>query len=176
MPTIAIIGPSGAGKSRLVNQYLDEHSDAALHKTITTRPRRSHDDNSHHFVSERHFSKLADKDAFVFQAEAFGHHYGIGPLPDDDQRIIFMLLRAQFVPILVKLKPDSIIVEVEADYQTLRRRLLLRDDKSRIDQQAIEQEIAAGRKIANYIINTDSEFNESYLKFNFLCDQILANR
>lgn len=176
MPTIAIIGPSGAGKSRLINQYLDEHPDTVLHKTTTTRPRRSRDDNSHHFVSERHFTRLSGKNAFVFQAEAFGHNYGIGPLPDDSQRIIFMLLRARFIPVLTKLKPDAIIIEIEADYQTLRRRLLLRDDKSRIDQQAIEQEIAAGRKIANYIINTDSEFNESYLKFNFLCDQILANR
>ncbi|HSW92640.1 MAG TPA: guanylate kinase, partial [Patescibacteria group bacterium] len=96
MPIIALIGPSGAGKSTLVDYYIQQHPDARLHKSITTRPVRGDGDTSHRFVTNEEFDKLAAGGELIKPVEAFGYRYAITEIPEYDG-ITLVLLRYQFV-------------------------------------------------------------------------------
>ena len=96
MPIIALIGPSGAGRSTLVDYYVQQHPEARLHKSITTRPIRGEGDASHRFVSDDEFDTLAAAGKLIKPVEAFEYRYAITKIPEYDG-ITFVLLRYQFV-------------------------------------------------------------------------------
>jgi guanylate kinase len=167
MPIIALIGPSGAGKSTLVDYYIQQHPDARLHKSITTRPMRGDGDTSHRFVSDEEFDKLAAAGELIKPVEAFGYRYAITKIPEHDG-ITFVLLRYQFVEEFKRFYPDTKVVQIEASVKILLKRIADRGDTVRANQ-LIKSEISSGHKNADYIINNDQSLTMAYSDFNILC-------
>jgi guanylate kinase len=75
-----VSAPSGGGKTSLVNALLKRDPRTALSVSHTTRaPRPGERDGVHYyFVDEETFLELAERGAFLEQAEVFGHRYGTG--------------------------------------------------------------------------------------------------
>lgn len=164
MPIIALIGPSGAGKSTLVEYYIQHHPDARLHKSVTTRPIRGDGDTSHRFVTDEEFDELAANSELIKPVEAFGYRYAITKIPEYSG-VTFVLLRHQFVEKFKRFYPDATIIQVEAPVETLIDRLTLRGENTRANGSELEAEIIAGRKIADYIINTRQNLDATYTHF-----------
>lgn len=171
MPIIALIGPSGAGKSTLVDYYIQQHPDARLHKSITTRPVRGNSDTSHRFVSDEEFDKLAAAGELIKPVEAFGYRYAITKIPEHDGTT-FVLLRYQFVEEFKRFYPHVIVIQIEAPIKTLLDRTASRGSEERVNQSIIE-EILSGRKYANYTMNNELAFSKAYSEFDALCKSLL---
>ena len=76
-----VSAPSGAGKSSLINALLarfNNNDDLRLSVSHTTRaPRPGEVDHvSYHFVSEKEFKQLIERNAFYEYAKVFDHYYG----------------------------------------------------------------------------------------------------
>jgi len=168
MPIIALIGPSGAGKSTLVDYYIKQHPDARLHKSITTRPVRGDSDTSHRFVSDEEFDRLAAAGELIKPVEAFGYRYAITKIPDYDG-ITFVLLRYQFAREFKRFYPEAIVIQIEAPVEVLLERIVGRGDTSRADADVMQAEIIAGRKIANYRLETPTKFSTIFTDFEKTC-------
>lgn len=161
MPIIALIGPSGAGKSTLVDYYLQHHPDARLHKSITTRPIRGEGDTSHRFVSDEEFDKLAADGELIKPVEAFGYCYAITKIPEYDG-VTFVLLRYQFVREFKRFYPEAKVIQIEAPVDVLLERIASRGDMVRADANKMQVEIVAGRKVAEYSIDTNQPLETAY--------------
>jgi guanylate kinase len=153
MPIVALIGPSGAGKSTLVDYYIKQHPDARLHKSITTRPVRGDSDTSHRFVSDEEFDRLAAAGELIKPVEAFGYRYAITKIPEYGG-ITFVLLRYQFVEEFKRFYPKATVIQIKAPVDVLLERIAGRGDTARANADEIQAEIAAGKKIADYTINS----------------------
>lgn len=168
MPIIALIGPSGAGKSTLVDYYIQQHPDARLHKSITTRPIRGDGDTSHRFVTNEEFDKLAAAGELIKPVEAFGYRYAITKIPEYDG-ITFVLLRYQFVEEFKLLYPDAKIVQVEAPVKILIERIANRGDTIRVNANEMREEIIAGRGKVTGVVDTSKAFVDTYRVFESFC-------
>jgi len=164
MPIVALIGPSGAGKSTLVDYYIKQHPDARLHKSITTRPIRGDGDTSHKFVSDEEFDTLAAAGELIKPVEAFGYRYAITKIPEYDG-ITFVLLRYQFVEEFKRFYPETKVIQIEALVELLLARIASRGDMARADADVVQAEIIAGRRIADYIVNSARDFTSTYAEF-----------
>ena len=76
-----VSAPSGAGKSSLINALLarfNNNDDLRLSVSHTTRAPRPVvvDHVSYHFVSEKEFKQLIERNAFYEYAKVFDHYYG----------------------------------------------------------------------------------------------------
>ena len=73
-----IAAPSGAGKTSLVKSLVETTPDIAVSISHTTRPPRpgERDGAHYHFVSPDTFAGMSAEDAFLEQAQVFGHRYG----------------------------------------------------------------------------------------------------
>ena len=161
MPIIALIGPSGAGKSTLVDYYIKQHPNARLHKSITTRPIRGEDDTSHRFVTDEEFDKLAAAGELIKPVEAFGYRYAITKIPEHDG-ITFVLLRYQFIEEFKQFHPEAKVIQIEAPVEILVERIARRGDIVRANADEMQAEIATGRKVAEYTINTSQPLETAY--------------
>jgi guanylate kinase len=72
--------PSGAGKTSLVKALLERAASMRVSVSYTTRKPRPHevDGREYHFVSEKDFSELVARGAFLEHAQVFDHSYGTG--------------------------------------------------------------------------------------------------
>ena len=159
--TFAFIGPSGAGKSHLANILVERLPDISLVRSYTTRPKRSSTDESHVFVDQKKFVELEKQQVFVGTYNAFGYSYGLPKSDDSNRRLI--LIRAPLVNRFRQLFSNPVVIEIDAPIETLSERLNVRGDQSRIDKDALASEIEAGRKLADYIINS-SQSTEQCIK------------
>ncbi len=73
-----VAAPSGAGKTSLVKSLVETTPDIAVSVSHTTRPPRpgERDGAHYHFVSPDTFATMIAEDAFLEQAQVFGHRYG----------------------------------------------------------------------------------------------------
>lgn len=170
MPIIAVIGPSGAGKSTLVDMYLAEHSDAILHKSVTTRPMRDASDTSHTFVTDAEFDALHREGKLIQPVSAYGYRYALPLLPNDAGKTIFVLIRAPFVAQFLAHYPNAHVVQVEAPIDVLATRLAARGDAARIDEAALQQEIDAGKEVATAVVSGAGSLSDSYAAFCSIVD------
>lgn len=173
MPIIALIGPSAAGKSTLVDAYAAEYPRAILHKSITTRPSRGPDDTSHIFVTDAEFDALERQGNLIQVVTAYGVRYGLTTLPDSTAMVVFVMIRQQFANEFKRYYPDAHIVQVEADTETLVKRLSARGDTHRINKLALLTETENGRQKAEAVIINDGPLARSYKEFSVLCNKFL---
>lgn len=173
MAIVAVIGPSGAGKSTLVDKYVAEHPAAILHKSVTTRPKRGAGDTSHTFLTEAQFAKLEQQGQLIQSVAAYGVQYGLPPLPDDTYRIVFVMIRHQFVDEFKQHYPSAHIVQIEAGADTLASRLHARGDSNRIDKSALTHETESGREKAEAVIVNAGPIEQSYKELVAICKTFL---
>jgi guanylate kinase len=75
-----VAAPSGGGKTSLINALLEKDRKISLSVSYTTRPARPGEiDGVHyHFIDEKTFQQLIDRDALLEHARVFDHRYGTG--------------------------------------------------------------------------------------------------
>src|SRR5687767_457504 len=75
---LVVSSPSGAGKTTLTRNLLEQEENVSLSISVTTRARRASEiDGVHyHFVSQRQFDTMRDRDDLLEWAEVHGNCYG----------------------------------------------------------------------------------------------------
>lgn len=169
---IAIIGPSGAGKSTLIKQYLTHRPYAHVHRTVTTRPARSLNDDSHIFVDDITFEHMFHNGDLLGTFPYEGYRYGLTPINYANASLVFIALRAPVVAQFLSFYPNTFVIQIEARTETLCKRLHMRGDSSRAQAAQLEAEITSGRSIASRIISTDTA--GAYHQFEELCDSFFS--
>lgn len=150
---LVLIGPSGAGKSTVASRLADLPH-VTIIPTVTTRPVRLLEDAyTHTFVDQQTFDIMKENGEFIGTAHMFGHDYGLPKLPPIRDQLV-LLLRAPFVPLFRKEYPRAFVIQFEAPVPVLSKRLAQRGDDKRADQTMLRQEIAAGRKVADLVIDS----------------------
>lgn len=82
---VVITGPSGSGKTTLAENLLGEDG-FKYHKSVTTREKRSEDDDIYYeFVNEQTFKNMILKNKFIEHEEVYpGKYYGTTFIPLSD--------------------------------------------------------------------------------------------
>jgi guanylate kinase len=130
-PLVALIGPSAAGKST-VARSLQAGGLVRVHPTWTTRPRRPGEDwldVGHRFVTDDGFDWLEQAGFFAATARLAGldHRYGLPWIvPTDGRRVDLVIARAAQVATITSLVPSTVVLQLDADDDTLARRLARR--------------------------------------------------
>lgn len=122
---IVIFGPSGSGKTTLVKNIVLP-SDSNLVKTVTTRIKRTQEDDDYEFVSETHFRWLIDNNLLFEWSVVHGNLYGTPKNEFKTQHPLIILdisgaLRIRF------LFPESALIFIDVPDHELRQRLKARD-------------------------------------------------
>ncbi|MGJ8533082.1 MAG: guanylate kinase [Alphaproteobacteria bacterium] len=75
---LVLSSPSGAGKSSIAREILSKNSEIELSVSVTTREQRpSEIDGTHyHFIDQKKFSVMRDRDELLEWAEVHGNFYG----------------------------------------------------------------------------------------------------
>jgi guanylate kinase len=75
---LVLSSPSGAGKTTLSRRLLEEDGGVTLSISVTTRKMRpaEKDGRDYHFIDQRRFDALIDKDELLEYAEVFDNYYG----------------------------------------------------------------------------------------------------
>jgi len=166
---LVLIGPSGVGKSTLTGKLLkNSRVKFSLMPKYTTRPQRLIEKSTFSediFVSEAEFDKLDGQGFFIDTVQPFGLPYKYGlPWPTEHLGTVTHLvpLRAFVLDTFLKHFPDALIYQLEVSPDLAKQRMLNRGQKT-VDIQArlktFEQEILAGRKLAQRTLQNDSEID-----------------
>ena len=62
---ICIVGKSGSGKS-MVAEVIEKYMGIELIRSYTTRPRRTHDESGHQFITDEEFDAIKKEDMIAF--------------------------------------------------------------------------------------------------------------
>ncbi|HUQ73555.1 MAG TPA: guanylate kinase [Burkholderiales bacterium] len=75
-----ITAPSGAGKTSLIDAVMRDDPSLKISVSYTTRRPRPGEKNGvdYHFIDEKTFLSMRDRDEFLESAEVHGNHYGTG--------------------------------------------------------------------------------------------------
>jgi ribose 1,5-bisphosphokinase len=128
---VYVMGPSGAGKDSLLAWLADNlPAQAAVHlaRRTITRPVRAGDEQ-HHSVDAETFQGLRRAEAFAFDWQANGLHYGVHKdelAPWHAGGCVLVNGSRAYLPQALKKFPELAVVHVSAGVETLRARLLAR--------------------------------------------------
>lgn len=155
---LAIIGPSAAGKSTIA-QELQRQGLIKLTPTVTDRPRRSGEAAIEHaFVSPAEFDARAAAGDFLEVVQPFQlpYRYGAPPIRACPGRVPALMLRVEFLSLLLRHYPDHKVYQIEAPKELVARRLgrRLTDPGTRLEQ--YQREVEAGRARADRRFVNDS--------------------
>lgn len=83
---LVLSSPSGAGKTTLSRRLLSADSDFTMSVSVTTRAKRPMEveGDDYHFISEREFGDLIEKQSLLEHAVVFGHRYGTPRAPVEE--------------------------------------------------------------------------------------------
>ena len=164
--------PSGAGKTSLVSKLIE--TDAALCTSIshTTRTRRNEEVNgvNYHFISTETFAQMANKKAFLEQAEVFGNHYGtdetwVNTQLNTDTDVI-LEIDWQGARQIRKRKPEAVFIFIlPPTKETLRKRL---NQRAQDDEQIIDKRMAQATEEMSHFTEYD------YIVINDQFDKALS--
>ena len=179
-----IAAPSGAGKTSLVKELLKKIDNLSVSTSYTTRqPRKNEvDGKDYHFIEEKKFKDLINKDFYLEYAIVFGNYYGTSHFSvkselETGKNIILEIDWQGMRKIKsVGLTLTSIFI-LPPSYRTLRERLLNRneDNIKIIDQRmsAAIEEISHYNEFEFIIINDD--FEETLVKLEEIIGNPMTN-
>ena len=179
-----IAAPSGAGKTSLVKELLRKIDNLSVSTSYTTRqPRKNEvDGKDYHFIEEKKFKDLINKDFFLEYAIVFGNYYGTSHFSVKSEletgKNIILEIDWQGMR---KIKSAGLtltsIFILPPSYRTLRERLLNRneDNIKIIDQRmsAAIEEISHYNEFEFIIINDD--FEETLVKLEEIIGNPMTN-
>ena len=179
-----IAAPSGAGKTSLVKELLKKIDNLSVSTSYTTRqPRKNEvDGKDYHFIEEKKFKDLINKDFFLEYAIVFGNYYGTSHFSVKSEletgKNIILEIDWQGMR---KIKSAGLtltsIFILPPSYRTLRERLLNRneDNIKIIDQRmsAAIEEICHYNEFEFIIINDD--FEETLVKLEEIIGNPMTN-
>jgi len=134
--------------------------------TWTTRPRRPREPAGHVFVDEQTFNSHS----FLGTVAVFGERYGLPEFTCRSRPLL--LLRVFVLDQLFPLFPDARVVQVEAPFDLLARRLRQRGSTERIDEQVLIAEVESGRRFAHAVVVSDGSFSENLRRFEEAIDSV----
>ena len=179
-----IAAPSGAGKTSLVKELLKKIDNLSVSTSYTTRqPRKNEvDGKDYHFIEEKKFKDLINKDFFLEYAIVFGNYYGTShflvksELETGKNIILEIDWQGMRKIKSAGLTLTSIFI-LPPSYRTLRERLLNRneDNIKIIDQRmsAAIEEISHYNEFEFIIINDD--FEETLVKLEEIIGNPMTN-
>jgi len=163
---IIVSSPSGAGKNSVCDAVVEKCSDVEYSVSYTTRAiRRTEEDGvDYFFVSEDHFKKMIEEDAFLEWAQYLGHYYGTSRkiVEDTINRNMFIILAIETKGALkfMKKRPDALSIFIfPPSMKELERRLRNRKTdtpnviETRLDN--AKHEIADSVYYDRFVINDD---------------------
>lgn len=123
-------GPSGVGKGTLLKPYLQEHENAVLSISMTTRAPRPGETHGteYYFVSREEFEETIRQDGFLEYAEYSGNYYGTPRSMVEEQlrlgRDVFLEIEVQGAMHVKQSCPNAVLIFIlPPSYDCLCRRL-----------------------------------------------------
>ena len=179
-----IAAPSGAGKTSLVKELLKKNDNLSVSISYTTRqPRKNEvDKKDYHFIEEKKFKDLINKDFFLEHAMVFGNYYGTSHFSvrselETGKNVILEIDWQGMRKIKSAGLSITSIFILPPSYRTLRERLLDRneDNIKIIDQRmnAAIEEISHYNEFEFIIINDD--FEETLIKLEEIISNPMTN-
>jgi len=167
-----ISAPSGAGKTSLVNALIKRCDDICVSVSHTTRPMRpgEQDGINYHFVNERTFIDMLNKNAFLEHAQVFNNYYGtsrswVEQILDQGKDVI-LEIDWQGAAQIRRLLPDCVgIFILPPSLETLEERL---NGRGQDDPDVIRHRLAEAQKEMSHHVEAD------YLVINDQFDTALA--
>lgn len=163
MRVLGIIGPSGCGKTTILEQ-LHKKSLVHINPTYTERPKRTEDEEEleHKFVTPAEFDRLEESGFFIKVIRAFGlkYRYAVPKLQEEKGKVALVMLRAQLVPLLLKLYPASKVYQIEAPFSVAAKWMKKRGDNetgTRLD--GFEAELKQGREYADRVFINNGDLS-----------------
>lgn len=163
MRVLGIIGPSGCGKTTILKQ-LHKEGLVYINPTYTERPKRTEDEEEleHKFITPAEFDRLEASGFFIKVIRAFGlkYRYAVPKLQEENGKVALVMLRAQLVPLLLKLYPASKVYQIEAPFSVAVEWMKKRGDGeigTRMDD--FEAEAKQGREYADRVFINDGDLS-----------------
>jgi guanylate kinase len=134
---IVLSGPSGVGKDAVVARMKKLGRPLHYVVTATTRPRRAREQNGldYHFLSQKEFQQMIDKQQFLEWANVYGHYYGV---PKDEVASAFskgvdtiVKVDVQGAATIKKILPQAVLIFLmPPSTEALQKRLKKRHSES----------------------------------------------
>ncbi len=169
---VVISGPSGVGKDVALNRMEEMGYPFHFVVTATTRPRRPNEVEGvdYHFVSEREFAEMLEKDELLEHALVYGQHKGIpkkqvrGALASGKD--VIMRIDVQGAATIRHLVPEAVFIFLAtSSEEELIRRLKKRRTET---PEGLERRIATAREEMKrldefdyVVVNRDGHLNET---------------
>ncbi len=164
---VVLSGPSGVGKDAVLTRMSELGRPFHYVVTATTRPKRSGEKNGvdYHFLSQKEFQQMRDKNQFLEWANVYGNYYGV---PKDEissalSKGIDAIVRVdvQGAAAIKKILPQAVFVFLmPTSIEELERRLRKRRSESSTDL-ALRLERAKGEMkslpLFDYVITSHQD-------------------
>lgn len=133
-----IVGASGVGKDTLIDLLKCRFPNICFPRRYITRPAGKGGED-YVSVSEEIFEKMISDDEFCVHWQAHGLHYGahsnIRRTVEDGRNVVLNTSRS-VIPLFESQFPRTVVIEITADKESLRERLLERARESAVDIEA----------------------------------------
>ncbi|MBD3311874.1 phosphonate metabolism protein/1,5-bisphosphokinase (PRPP-forming) PhnN [archaeon] len=140
-----IVGPSGSGKDTLIKYSTRRIPGLKKVKRVITRENNEHEDFKS--VNREEFSN----NNFFTSWEAHGNKYGIPTLNNDNY---ILNVSRKVINKIKEKKPDTFVIELSADKEVLRKRLI---ERGRDSPEEITKRLNREIRInSDFIINTNN--------------------
>ena len=134
---IVISGPSGAGKGTVIKKYLDEHENAWLSVSCTSRAQRPGDilDVSYYFLTRDQFEEKIKNNELLEYTEYNGNYYGT-PKEHIEEKLkngidVLLEIEVQGALTVKELIPEALCIFImPPSMRELRERLVGRGTKT----------------------------------------------
>lgn len=170
MKVLCFIGPSGSGKSAVVNE-LNRLGIITLNPSCTDRPIRNDEIGSEHvFLTKTEFDRLESNNEFLEVVKPFNltYRYGLSTIQRVGRTVPTVVIRAKFIPLMLKYYPDLVIYQIEAPFEFSGEQVMKRGDNDTGTRlKDFESETDEGRAIAYRVFKNNGN------KLNQLVEEIL---